>query len=83
MPGVSGWMVAGVAVFAEQAGERGDGFERQGVDAVLLVGGAVGAELGDGAAVLGLGGELAQACGDCGADGAGAGRPDRGMASRG
>jgi hypothetical protein len=55
----SGWMVAGVAGFAEQVGERGDGFEQQGVDAVLLVGGAVGAELGDGAAVLGLGGELA------------------------
>ena len=44
---------------AEEAGERGDGFEQQGVDAGLLVGGAAGAELGDGAAVLGLGGELA------------------------
>ena len=44
---------------AEQAGERGYGFEQQGVDAGLLVGGAAGAELGDGAAVLGLGGKLA------------------------
>jgi len=44
---------------AEEAGERGDGFEEQGVSAGLLVGGAAGAELGDGAAVLGLGGELA------------------------
>ena len=44
---------------AEEAGERGDGLEQQGVGAVLLVGGAAGAELGDGAAVLGLGGELA------------------------
>jgi hypothetical protein len=52
-------MAAGVAGFAEQVGERGDGFEQQGVDAGLLVGGAAGAELGDGPAVLGLGGELA------------------------
>src|SRR5712691_3182414 len=44
---------------AEEAGERGDGFEQQGVGAGLLVGGAAGAELGDGAAVLGVGGELA------------------------
>src|SRR5512135_881648 len=44
---------------AEEAGERGDGFEQQGVEAGLLVGGAPGAELGDGAAVPGLGGELA------------------------
>ena len=44
---------------AEQAGERVDCFEEQRVDAGLLVGGAAGAELGDGAAVLGLGGELA------------------------
>ena len=44
---------------AEEAGERGDGFEQQGVEAGLLVGGAAGAEFGDGAAVLGLGGELA------------------------
>jgi hypothetical protein len=45
--------------FGEQAGERVDRFEQQGVDAGLLVGGAAGAELGDRAAVLGLGGELA------------------------
>jgi len=44
---------------AEEAGERGDGFEQQGVEAGLLVGGAAGAEPGDGAAVLGLAGELA------------------------
>ena len=45
--------------FAEQAGERADRLEQQGVDAGLLVGGVPGSELGDGAAVLGLGGELA------------------------
>ena len=44
---------------AEEAGERGDGFEEHGVEAGVLVGGAAGAELGDGAAVPGLGGELA------------------------
>ena len=44
---------------AEEAGERGDGLEEQGVEAGLLVSGAAGAELGDGAAVLGLAGELA------------------------
>ena len=44
---------------AEEAGERGDGFEQQGVEAGLLVGGAAGVELGDGAAVPGLGGKLA------------------------
>ena len=44
---------------AEEAGECGDGFEQQGVEAGLLVGGAAGAEVGDGAAVPGLGGELA------------------------
>jgi hypothetical protein len=62
-------VVAGSAWLAEQAGERGGGFERQRVDPGLLVGGAAGAELGDGAAVLGLGGELAEAGGDGGADG--------------
>src|ERR1039457_6443257 len=61
-PGVPG---RGRAVrLAEQFGERGDGFEQQGVDAGLLVGGAAGAEFGDGAAVLGLGGELAYPGGD-------------------
>jgi hypothetical protein len=51
---------------AEKAGEHGDGFEQQGVDAGLLVGGAAGFELGDGVAVLGLGGELADPGGDGG-----------------
>ena len=51
---------------AEEAGERGDGFEQQGVEAALLVGGAADAEFGDGAAVLGLGGELADPGGYCG-----------------
>jgi hypothetical protein len=52
-------VVAGVAGCAEQAGERVDRFEQQRVEAGLLVGGAAGAEFGDRAAVLGLGGELA------------------------
>ena len=51
---------------AEEAGERGDRFEEQGVSAGLLVGGVAGAELGDGAAVVGLGGELAEPGGDGG-----------------
>ena len=51
---------------AEQAGERGHCFEQERVDAGLLVGGAAGAELGDRAAVLGLGGELAYPGGDGG-----------------
>ena len=67
---------------AEEAGERGDGFEEQGVSAGLLVGGAAGAELGDGAAVLGLGGELADPGGHGGVfEGGRAAR--RGAASRG
>jgi hypothetical protein len=49
-----GWLLR-----AGQAGERGYCFEQQRVDAVLLVGGAAGAELGDRAVVPGLGGELA------------------------
>ncbi len=65
--GRSGWAVARVAGFAEEAGECRDGFEQQRVDAGLLVGGVAGAELGDGATVLGLSGELAQAGGDGGA----------------
>ena len=67
---------------AEEAGERGDGFEQQGVEAGLLVGGAADAELGDGAAVLGLGGELADPGGHGGVfeGGRAAGR---GLASRG
>jgi len=44
---------------AEEAGERVDGFEQQGVDAGLLVGCALGVELRYGLAVLGLAGELA------------------------
>jgi hypothetical protein len=64
---------------AKEAGERGDGFEQQRVDAGLLVGGVAGLVLGDGAPVLGLGGELADACGDRGAEG---GRW-RGVVSRG
>jgi hypothetical protein len=69
MPGRSrsGLVVAGSAWFAEQAGERCDGFEQQRVGAGLLVGGAAGVELVDGAAVLGLGGELAYPGGDRGA----------------
>jgi hypothetical protein len=58
-----------VAGCVEEAGERCDCFEQQRVDAVLLVGGVAGAELGDRAAVLGLGRELAQAGGDGGAGG--------------
>ena len=67
---------------AEQAGERGDGFEQQGVDAGLLVGGAAGAELGDSAAVLGLGGELADPGGQGGVLESG-GAAGCGAASRG
>jgi hypothetical protein len=63
----SGRVVAGSAWFAEQAGKRGDGFEQQRVGAGLLVGGAAGVEVSDGAAVLGLSGELAYPGGDCGA----------------
>ena len=62
---------------AEEPGERGDGFEQQGVEAGLLVGGAAGAELGDGTAVLGLGGELADPGGDGGVLEGGWGRPGR------
>jgi hypothetical protein len=64
---------------AEEAGERSDGFEQLGVDAGVLVGGVLGLIVGDGAAVLGLAGELACPAGDRGAGGGG--RP--GMASRG
>jgi hypothetical protein len=60
-------VVAGLAWFAEQAGKCGDGFELQGVDAGLVVGGAAGVEVGYGAAVLGLGGELAYPGGEWGA----------------
>jgi hypothetical protein len=66
---------------AEEAGERGDRFLEEGVDALLLVGGVSGAELCGGAAVLGLGGELADPGGDGRADGdarAAVGRASRG-----
>lgn len=64
---LGGWL--SVPGLAEQAGGRGDRFVEEGVDALLLVGGASGAELGDGAAVFGLGGELAVPGGDGRADG--------------
>src|SRR6516162_574099 len=69
MPGRrrSGLVVAGSAWLVEQAGKRGDGFEQQRVDAGSLVGGVLGVELVDGAAVLGLGGELAYPGGEGGA----------------
>ena len=52
LAGVGSWL-------AEESGERGDDFVEQGVDAGLLVGEVPGLVAGDGAAVLGLGGELA------------------------
>lgn len=54
---------------AEQGGEGSDGFEQQGIDAGLLVGEVPGAVFGGGAAVLGLGGELADPGGHGGVDG--------------
>ena len=57
---------AGVRGRAKEGSERGYRFEQQRVDAGLLVGGVTGAELGDRAAVLGLGGELAYPGGDGG-----------------
>lgn len=75
--GQSGWVVSGLMGCAEEAGERGDCFEQESIDTCLLVGGAAGAELGDGAAVLGLGGELAYTGSDCGAG------EGRGVVSRG
>jgi hypothetical protein len=59
---------------AEEGGEGGDGFEQQGIGAGSLVGKVPDAVFGDGAAVLGLGGELA--------DPGGHGRVDRGRAAR-
>lgn len=67
---------------AEEAGECGDGLEQRGVEAGLLVGGAAGAELGDGAAVLGLGGKLADPGGHGGV-GHGGRAARRAAASRG
>jgi hypothetical protein len=72
--GVGSWL-------AEEAGEHGDGFEQQGVDAGLLVGVVPGLVFGDGAAVLGLAGELADAGGHGRVDGgraSGAGAASRG-----
>ena len=65
---------------AEEGGEGGDGFEQQGLGAGLLVGCAAGMEVGYGVAVLGLGGELADAGGDGRVN---AGRAARAGASRG
>jgi hypothetical protein len=48
---------------AEEGGEGGDGFVEHGADSGLLVGEVPGVVFGDGAAVLGLGGELAEAGG--------------------
>ncbi len=59
LPRSAGRVVAGAGC-AEEAGQRRDCLLQQGVEAGLLVGGAAGAELGDGAAVLVLGGELAR-----------------------
>jgi hypothetical protein len=75
----SGWPAGVGSGCAEEDGEGGDGFDQQGVDAGLLVGGAVVAEVGDGAAVLGLGGELA----DAGGHGRVHGNAARLIASRG
>jgi hypothetical protein len=63
---ISAWVGSWLA---EEAGEGGDGFGQQGVCAGLLVGGSACAELCDGAAVLGLGGELADPGGHGGVDG--------------
>ena len=65
---------------AEQGGERVDYFVQQCVDAGLLVGDVAGAVSGDRAAVLGLGGELADPGGHGRVDGGRAARPS---ASRG
>jgi len=51
-------VVAGAGC-AEEAGKRRDCLLQQRVEAGLLVGGVTGAEFGDGAVVLVLGGELA------------------------
>jgi hypothetical protein len=76
---VSAWVGSWLA---EEAGEGGDGFEQQGVGAGLLIGGSAGAELGDGAAVVGLCGELADPGGHGGVDGRAA-RAARARVSRG
>jgi len=58
-------MVASASRRAEKAGERVDCLEQRGIDAGLLFSGAADAEFGDRAAVLGLGGELANPGGNC------------------
>ena len=80
-----GWVsVVGARVgswVAEEVGEHGDDFEQQGIGAGLLVGEVPGLVVGDGAAVLGLAGELADAGGYGRVDGgraAGAGAASRG-----
>jgi hypothetical protein len=71
-----GWLVPVLGVFGfEEAGEGVDCLEQQGVDALLLVGSVAGAELGDCAAMLGLGSELTDAGGHGRADGSGRPRP--------
>jgi hypothetical protein len=65
----SGWPAWVGSGCAEEAGESGDGFEQQGLDAGLLVGGAAGAEVGDRLAVLGPAGELADPGGHGGVHG--------------
>jgi hypothetical protein len=63
-------VLAGVgSLLAEEGGERVDDFVEQGVDAGLLVGEVPGLVAGGGAAVLGLGGELAVPGGHGGVDG--------------
>jgi hypothetical protein len=70
-----GW-VSGVRArvgswLAEEAGEGGDDFVEHGGDAGLLVGEVPGLVFGDGAAVLGLAGELADPGGHGRVDGRG------------
>jgi hypothetical protein len=77
--GRSGWAAGVRAGCAEEAGERGDGFGQQGVDAGLLAGGVPGLVASDGAAVPGVGGELAEPGSDRGVDAGGRlGRVSRG-----
>jgi hypothetical protein len=77
--GVSAVPAGAGSWLAEEAGERGDDFEQLGIDPGLLVGEVPGPVFGDGAAVLGLGGELA----DPGGHGRVGGGRAAGVASRG
>ena len=45
-------VVASSARFAEQTGKRGDGFEQHGVEASLLIGGAVRSRVGTQSALV-------------------------------